>query len=348
MHTARQGTVLSFTFDLPSYSSGRKNAKKIQPKARSKLPPRMLEMSVTIGRHNAHVEQGDIDGVKKFLDDNCASYAMGVEQGGTAFLRHMQIVMQYTSTSPAMFRIELQKCLKWAKADRVRVSAKELKGEGVHTWHGMLGYVTKDVGLEHYVLHHKNVDEAAFVEGTEVYARHGAPNKNVITLNQGNIIDKVGMFFQFKLRSPPRMTFLGTLARMLKTKKYTLAASWACTGKAGAGLDCNKTDVLWKHYSGGVLDAEDLAEVVYSPEGLKQYGEDMRLVRQCVQKTMKELIDEPGGPKRDGLMLEYRASLQADGFMPVEGSTFLLDFAKWVRARNGVAQGDEAGPSTQA
>ena len=42
---------------------------------------------------------------------------------------------------------------------KVGILCRKLKGKGIHTWEGMLGYVQKDKGQPHYELFLKNVSE---------------------------------------------------------------------------------------------------------------------------------------------------------------------------------------------
>ncbi len=51
---------------------------------------------------------------------------------------------------------------------------KRLKGVGMHTYVGMIGYCLKDQGEEHFQFYHKNVNSKHMQEIVDEYVKYGS------------------------------------------------------------------------------------------------------------------------------------------------------------------------------
>lgn len=333
MHSA---FVLMFAYPFTMLTAGKRKAPATKTvKQRSKLPPRVQEISLTVGRLHADVTPGDIQAVTAFLEEHAVAFALGVEKGGVAFKLHMQIVVKFVTTSPIMLKKLLVEAVKWHKEDRIKICAKELKGAGVHTWTGMIGYVTKDQGASHFQRALKGVTEEDVEAGRELYAALGAPNKNVVSLTQGNILDRALMYYKFKFcGSRFGFGFLPTVMKMLHSEHYVLAASWASSGRAGTGLDKRKVDLVWK--SGEQLNSfteANLAEVIFCEEGRSRYISDIRSLQSELNVSMREWAAPEAVDPGSTMFSAFQEHNVGIGKKYVCRAAELVAFGRWAKAK---------------
>lgn len=138
----------------PALPVGRapKRARQVAPKSQ----PQLREFSITVSRLGENVTEED---VVKFLaycrekEEAGGSFLFGVEQGDTAFRKHIQAVMRALATSAVAVNREIKRRMGWeGAAHKGHVCVKELKNNKLHTFTGMLGYCTKSMNEEGFVL----------------------------------------------------------------------------------------------------------------------------------------------------------------------------------------------------
>ena len=89
----------------------------------------------------------------------------------TATLRHASELIPCAAAVLLTLALLSRRPLRPPCAD-FRVSTKCLTNKGLHTWHGMLGYIKKDLGLPHFTLVSKNVSEEALPRQPPCSAAH--------------------------------------------------------------------------------------------------------------------------------------------------------------------------------
>lgn len=290
---------------------------------------------MTIGRLHADVTEGDIASVSEWMQENAVSFAMGIERGGVNFKLHMQLIVKVVTTSPTMLKNLIIEAIGWLKVDRIKLCAKELAGEGVHTWTGMIGYVTKDTGEGHSKLFSKGVSDEDIEAGRELYAALGAPNKNIVLLGQANLIDRANMYYKFKYGSSRLgVGFMQTVMKMLKTGQYRLASSWASLGRAGTGLDMRRLDLIWRLYeSMDAFTMDHLAEVIYSPEGKARYVSDLRSLASELDITMAGWVGQGEQKQASGSIYEaFEEHVAVEGRIFMCKAAKLVAFSAWAKA----------------
>lgn len=125
------------------------------------------------------------------------------------------------------------------------VMCRALKQKGMHTFHGMLGYVMKDMDEIHYQNISHNVTAEDLSRGFDVYSLFGGDElKHRISLTTSNIFDRAFMYWKFHLKHPIGNDFLGTIHNMIRTGKYYPSSSWI-TPHQGRGMPLNKINALW-------------------------------------------------------------------------------------------------------
>ena len=143
---------------------------------------------------------------------------MATERGGTVQHLHVQAVVRARVGSAGVFTKEITRVLGWNTAEMSKkrsILCRVLGGEDMHTWAGMIGYVTKSAGTPDYQVFHQQVTAAEMDLGRQVYAQLGGLNRNVVMLNPSNLLERVYHYRQTELSGRIGVTFMATVVRML-------------------------------------------------------------------------------------------------------------------------------------
>ena len=130
-----------------------------------------------------------------------------------------------------------------------KITCRSLKGDGLHTWHGLIGYCMKDLGQQHYqeIMHNVSADDVSL--GQDQYLKHGAgPLKERIVLEPRKIFDKAVMFYNMRMRHMTRMRMpdlIFVLHQMILTGKYYPSGEWVVPHQ-GSGWDQERVNACWK------------------------------------------------------------------------------------------------------
>jgi hypothetical protein len=115
-----------------------------------------------------------------------------------------------------------------------------LKGIGMHTCTGMIGYYLKDQGEEHFQFCHRNVS-FEHIQGVDEYVKYGSCFcKNRICLTHNNIMERIVTFCKYKMKKKIGNTLLGVILEMLRFGQFYPIASWVCHTKI---MGCKKFKV---------------------------------------------------------------------------------------------------------
>ena len=118
-------------------------------------------------------------------------------------------------------------------------------GINLHTFLGMVGYCSKDIGLDHFRSILKGVTREDRMRGAELFLRMGAsqPMKGRTELTPNNIYERAGVFKSKCGRQGDG--FKLTLYKMLNSGKYYPSNLWVVnnSGAAPCGVACCETMV---------------------------------------------------------------------------------------------------------
>jgi hypothetical protein len=178
---------------------------------------------------------------------------MGLERGGMLHHLHCQAVIRVAATNAANVTKNIKRFLGWTKNNPARpagavVSSKKLTGKRLHTWLGMLGYVTKDQGKDHYELvATDDITPEDFEEGRRQYLLMGAGDlKFRCSLTPRNLLPKAIHFKTFHMRDRFNRNCLAyVLLKMLRSGNYFACPSWV-TKYQGGGMQYVRADALWR------------------------------------------------------------------------------------------------------
>jgi hypothetical protein len=123
--------------------------------------------------------------------------------------------------------------------------SRALRGKGLHTWHGMIGYCMKDSGQPHFAYFFHGISQTDIDQGQAEYAKYGAgPLKNRCVLTAQNLFHRALIYWLY-IGDNRSVTALETVLRdMLRTGKYYPAAAWV-TPHQGRGMVPDRARALW-------------------------------------------------------------------------------------------------------
>jgi hypothetical protein len=165
---------------------------------------------------------------------------------------HIQAAIRIYAKTASVATTRIKQALGWnAGADpppppgRV-VMSRALRGQGLHTWHGMIGYCMKDHGQAHFVSFFKGVSQDDIDRGQHEYAKYGAgPLKNRAVLTAQNLFHRTLIYWLYVNPDRRVIDLEQVLRDMLRTGKYYPAAAWV-TPHQGRGMVPDRARALWE------------------------------------------------------------------------------------------------------
>lgn len=207
------------------------------------------ELSVTVSAGSEDLQEGVLERLHEFLAEKCLAGMFSLEKGGVCQHLHAQGVVRIVCKGAKSINTLLHSWLGWndnKPSPGARIQCKALMNAGIHTWHGMLGYCSKDSNQGHFrsVMHEVSEDDLAI--GGDEYLKHGAgPLKQRIGLDPGKIFDKALIFANMRMRGRSRPSLSCVLQQMISTGKYYPTAHWV-TPTSGMGWDLERANAAWK------------------------------------------------------------------------------------------------------
>ena len=220
-----------------------------------KTPGKWCEYSVTVTRSGGDITPEEWEAVRKFCEDSFTHFFMAMERGEFEEQQHIQAVVRdgaRTFSGGQGVGAGLKRALGWGRGVGAtaggQVCIKCLKNQGLHTWHGMLGYCTKyePIAKERdgeLMSAYKGVTDADIAIGKRLYLEWGRPNKTMIELTPKNLMGRMEVYALQSLRRVPRPNFWRVLATMLASRKYSLGGEW---GKNHAALNSEALSIVWR------------------------------------------------------------------------------------------------------
>lgn len=225
------------------------------------------ELSITIAMHGRDIDESVIEKFTGFMNERCLAGVFSAERGGKLHYLHIQAVVRVMTKCAGNVTKELNKLFGWRKGDPgcpttgTVIIAKNLTNKGLHTWHGMIGYVTKDEGKAHFRMEiTDNITPEDLKEGRRRYLMMGAgPLKGRCALTPRNILPKALLFHHMNMKAglhPKSLPY--TIRKMIRTGNFYPCMTWIVKYQGG-GLVYLRADTVWRM----LLDpkATDLADI---------------------------------------------------------------------------------------
>lgn len=127
---------------------------------------------------------------------------------------------------------------------RLHVYVKELKNKGIHTWRGMLGYVSKDIAEQWYTTYDKGIRESDLREGKRLYSIFGRANPQQVCIFKQNILKFMHQHWACWLRGRV-LAPESVLLKMTHTGMFTMHPHWWCSSTGGVGALRSKMRTAW-------------------------------------------------------------------------------------------------------
>jgi hypothetical protein len=254
-----------------------------KPQKTAPAQHRILEVSCTIAVGSVDIDMHLLQTVELFMERECISGLCALERGGVMARLHFQAVFKIMSTIPGEVSKLLKKYLGWDKSppSSSHVLTKNLTGNGLHTYLGMLGYCTKDRGGNHFVMVRKNVSEYELKDGLEEYVKFGNPYKDMpIVLTSTNVMLKGGVYVEHKMNKQIGSTIPGVLLHMLRSGTYIPDANWVVPRACG-GMDYSQASSMWKcMVFPATIEMEDVCKIFFvhsSPPNLPFLAQEAQM-----------------------------------------------------------------------
>lgn len=265
----------------------------------------LFHFSVTIvNGQGRDVSADHLDGIADFADTLAppdALWALSTERGAKEGHLHFQGLLATSFSSPAQLTRRLKAFFATLgplaaqysvraprPAKRMRAHAltltvfhaqarsKALTGKSMHTPLGMVGYVTKDAGKEHYRCRMSaSLTPEVLAEAKREYLRFGnVTNKGMAALNQRNIFEKAETFRQTNMLDSS-LPFRSIVVLMLRSGIYFLSYSFITSGGSASGMNVERADALFRLTSTPELPLlDDIALVLYGRPIIGMWTED--------------------------------------------------------------------------
>lgn len=156
-----------------------------------------------------------------------------------------------------------------ANKHQTHIRCRELTGNGVHTFIGMLGYCSKDKDEPWYQCVYKDVSAEDLEQGLQEYLEYGAVSKSkTFFLSHNNIMERTYIWAKYKGRAEE--PFESNVREMIRTGKYAFSGQFIAYQGSFIG---SRTEALWRTYTDHKsITNQDVCRVLYAKdsEGLVQ------------------------------------------------------------------------------
>lgn len=210
-------------------------------------PDKIIDLSFTLSKLGADVtdeEAGTLTGILTGTGIVQRAHVV-TERGGTEGNRHFQAYVRVRAANGGVFTKLMKDRTGWTNG--WSYCSRQLKGEGVHTPLGMIGYCEKSHGEEGFsVVLSVDVTAEDIERGCDVYAMHGSIDtfKKRLVLTPGNVMERAALFLWMKYKGRRMAYTLAKIVRvMIMSGKYRFASNWA---GAGSCLDFERAQVVFR------------------------------------------------------------------------------------------------------
>ncbi len=228
----------------------------------------------------ADIDLAVLPHMDRFLQDRCVSGTVSVERGHSQSNRHLQCIFKVLKSvfkTSRAFGDSIRRWLQDRKGrnikqgnELVRISGVN-EDEGLHTYVGMRGYVTKDFGEPWFQCALKGVTQAEIDQGREIYVRHGAAHKNEMLLRPEDMMPRVKMWWRYKLLCPKFQGMVPIVTDMVKRGHFMFSAQWVIPYRGGA-MDEDRANAVCKSMMfPETITRDDVRKVLMKPANSPRY-----------------------------------------------------------------------------
>mmetsp|Transcript_64737 Transcript_64737/g.134967 ORF Transcript_64737/g.134967 Transcript_64737/m.134967 type:complete len:477 (-) Transcript_64737:20-1450(-) len=243
----------------------------------SEMPDDMeyLEFSITIGLKGKNIDvQFYGPRLQSFLEIRCLRGGFTAEKGGALKYLHFQGVIVLRVANGPQCRKVLRDALGWkdktSTPPQFHICVKQLENSALHTFEGMIGYIIKDENEPHFMMWEHNVTSEDKALGRKLYALYGKVRSNKVSLNQGNIFDRMEMFYMHNTQQPLQTAFdtVPLLTEMIQSGHY-MPSSTFCAAGYGRGFDLQRFNALWQMKIAHETCTDLETRLVFFPDSLQ-------------------------------------------------------------------------------
>lgn len=252
----------------------------------------IIIVSITVVNKRQEIERSIFDTLFTWVQSQPAG-GLALERGGTYGHLHIQGVAKVLAVTPQQVNKQIKDVLADKLTESHSVCVKKLTGRGLHTWHGMIGYIHKDARLPHFEVQLHNITEADVEVALAEYLKWGAGSvKKCTALTARNIFEKAKLFQELHLKGTPMglLNFQRTLLEMLKTGKY-YPVGWM-NPYGGKGLNHDRADAQWRimNYP-DTVQPEDVHKVFFWGGEYSEYPATGRPLHDSSEARLQRVLE---------------------------------------------------------
>jgi hypothetical protein len=231
--------------------------------------PRRFQFSVTIVMKGEDIDADVVEPkLEEFVKSNTERAIICFERGDLENHLHVQALMVAVATTPAQFKLSVEKALGYEKGKRpvnLSICLRQLTGKGIHTVEGIVGYCRKAKDSVDFREVCHNITDKDKAKGDLLFILHGKSDssKAKVALTSRNIISKMQVFLKYKTKTILRHMRdpLCLILKMMRTGHYELPSYWV---QEKGGLDLVRFNSLWKsNVSPEELEVKDIVNVLF-------------------------------------------------------------------------------------
>ena len=204
--------------------------------------------------------------LEEFVKNNTERAIICFERGDLENHLHVQALMVAVATTPAQFKLSVEKALGYEKGKRpvnLSICLRQLTGKGIHTVEGIVGYCRKAKDSVDFREVCHNITDKDKAKGDLLFILHGKSDssKAKVALTSHNIISKMQVFLKYKTKTILRHMRdpLCLILKMMRTGHYELPSYWV---QEKGGLDLVRFNSLWKsNVSPEELEVKDIVKM---------------------------------------------------------------------------------------
>ena len=200
------------------------------------------------------------------------------EKGGTLQHLHLQGVVEAMVIGTDALRRHLKSALGWDDRrlpaelkGKTHICIRTLRNTGLHTWHGMLGYCSKDAEEVHFQQFMVGVSEEDLALGKEQYALHGNKDKNnTVQLTPYTLIERAAQWAKVKMQRTSGISLHQAVVSMIQSGKFRFGGGF--TSSKSGQYTYSRAAAVWKAAMNPAdFSLDDAYQVLYEDPPAARY-----------------------------------------------------------------------------
>ncbi|KAL3675088.1 hypothetical protein R1sor_025036 [Riccia sorocarpa] len=272
-------------------------AKVLKPRKPRTVPPKDLDVSITVGIAGEDVSGETYDRLALFIQEKAKMGIISFERGDSHLLLHIQGMISISCSSTTTLKKDIREAIGWMDNGPLggSICVRSLKDKGLHTIIGIIGYCLKDEKEEHFRVFTKNISENQMQEGRRMHWIHGASEfKNRLQLTPTNVLTRALQFRKYRARSPVGTTFTKCLKEMIHTGQFIPGLRWMTIPTLSPEMTIKRTEKLWRScVAPETITISDIYEIFFGYTRVDRYYNSLQ------PHEMKIADARTGNLKRD-------------------------------------------------